>query len=163
LPATGHDAEILDGYDPYLDVVAENAGGIDIALNEIGILHVQDSAHPTTAYTRTNFLAAKAVARHLVKHGSGVILTLSTPEARMSGQGFLGNGVASPAIEAFSRILAGELGPDGTHAELHVSTILPVTLYARSSTARRRPHCLTARGLAAVPRSLARPATGPGA
>ena len=153
--------------------MAENAGGIDIALNTIGILHVQDtpftelsfqdSAHPTTAYTRTIFLAAKAVARHMVKQGSGVILTLSTPGARMSGQGFLCNGVASAAIEAFSCNLAGELGPDGTHAELHVSTILPVTLYARSSRARRRPHCLTARGLAAAPRSLARPATGPGA
>ncbi len=65
------------------------------------------------AYTRTNFLTAKAVARHMVKRSSGVILTLSTPGARMSGQGFLGNGVTFGAIEAFSRILAGELGPSG--------------------------------------------------
>jgi 3-oxoacyl-[acyl-carrier protein] reductase len=49
----------------------------------------------------------------MAKQGSGVILTLSTPGARMSGVGFLGNGVASAAIEAFSRILAGELGPSG--------------------------------------------------
>jgi 3-oxoacyl-[acyl-carrier protein] reductase len=154
-----------------LDAVAENAGGI--ALNAIGILHVQvtpftelsfqDSAHPITAYTRTNFLTAKAVARHMVKQGSGVILTLSTPGARMSDQGFLGNSVASAAIEAFSCILAGELGRNGIHAELPVSTILPVTLYARSSRARRRPHCLPARGMAAALRPLARPATGPGA
>jgi shikimate 5-dehydrogenase len=40
----------------------------------------------------------EAVARHMVKRGSGVILTLSTPGARMTGQGFLGNGVASAAI-----------------------------------------------------------------
>jgi 3-oxoacyl-[acyl-carrier protein] reductase len=31
----------------------------------------------------------------------------------MSGQGFLGNGVAAAAVEALSRILAGELGPSG--------------------------------------------------
>lgn len=35
-------------------------------------------------------LTAKAVARHMVKQSSGVILTLSTPGSRMSGQGFLG-------------------------------------------------------------------------
>jgi NAD(P)-dependent dehydrogenase (short-subunit alcohol dehydrogenase family) len=44
---------------------------------------------------------------------NGVILTLSTPGARLSGAGFLGNGVASAAIEAFSRLLAGELGSAG--------------------------------------------------
>ena len=31
----------------------------------------------------------------------------------MSGQGFLGYGVTCGAIETFSRILAGELGPSG--------------------------------------------------
>jgi len=103
--------------------VAANAGGIDIALNAVGILHVQgtplaelsfqDYAHRITAYTRTHFLTAKAVARHMVKQGSGVILTLSTPGSRMSGQGFLGYGVTCGAIETFSRILAGELGPSG--------------------------------------------------
>jgi len=107
----------------HADAVAANAGGIDVALNAVGILHVQgtplaelafqDYAHPITAYTRTNFLTAKAVARHMVKKGSGVILTLSTPGSRMSGQGFLGYGVTCGAIETFSRILAGELGASG--------------------------------------------------
>ena len=109
--------------DEHADALAASAGGIDIALNAVGFLHVQgtpfaelsveDYLHPITAYTRTNFLTAKAVARHMVKQGSGVILTLSTPGARLTGVGFLGNGVASAAIEAFSRILAGELGPSG--------------------------------------------------
>jgi len=109
--------------DEHADAVAASAGGIDIALNAVGILHVQgtpfaelsfeDYSHPITAYTRTHFLTAKAVARHMVKQGSGVILTLSTPGSRLSGPGFMGNGVASAAIEAFSRILAGELGPSG--------------------------------------------------
>jgi 3-oxoacyl-[acyl-carrier protein] reductase len=107
----------------HADAVAAKAGGIDIALNAIGIVHVQgtpfaelslkDYAHPIAAYTRTNFITAKAVARHMVKSGSGVILTLSTPGARMSGVGFLGYGVTCGAIEAFSRILAGELGASG--------------------------------------------------
>lgn len=107
----------------HADAVAAKAGGIDIALNAVGIFHVQgtpfaelsleDYAHPITAYTRTNFITAQAVARHMAKKGSGVILTLSTPGARLSGPGFMGNGVASAAVEALSRILAGELGPSG--------------------------------------------------
>jgi 3-oxoacyl-[acyl-carrier protein] reductase len=107
----------------HADAVAAEAGGIDVALNAVGILHVQgtpfaelsleDYAHPIAAYTRTNFLTAKAVSRHMVAKGSGVILTLSTPGSRMSGPGFLGYGVTCAAIEGFSRILAGELGPSG--------------------------------------------------
>jgi 3-oxoacyl-[acyl-carrier protein] reductase len=114
------DEKAVDGH---ADAVADRAGGIDIAVNAVGFLHVQgtpfaelslqDYAQPIAAYTRTQFLTAKAVARHMAKQGSGVILTLSTPGARLSGVGFLGNGVASAAIEAFSRILAGELGPSG--------------------------------------------------
>jgi 3-oxoacyl-[acyl-carrier protein] reductase len=110
--------------DRHADAVSARAGGIDIALNAVGIAHVQgtpfaelsfeDYAHPITAYTRTNFLTAKAVARHMAKQGSGVILFVAPgPGARLSGQGFLGNGVAAAALEALSRILAGELGPSG--------------------------------------------------
>jgi NAD(P)-dependent dehydrogenase (short-subunit alcohol dehydrogenase family) len=50
----------------------------------------------------------------MIRQGSGVILFIAPgPGARLSGQGFLGNGVSAAAIEALSRILAGELGPDG--------------------------------------------------
>ena len=107
----------------HADTVASSAGGIDISLNAVGSRHVQgppfaelsleDYALPITGYTRTIFVTAKAVARHMVKQGSGVILTLSTPGSRMSAPGFLGYGVTCGAIETFSRILAGELGHSG--------------------------------------------------
>jgi NAD(P)-dependent dehydrogenase (short-subunit alcohol dehydrogenase family) len=100
----------------HADGMAARAGGIDIAVNAVGIAHVQGTpfaelsfeeyAHPITAYTRTNFLTAKAVARHMAQRGSGVILLLAPgPGARMSG-GVLGTGPAA-AVEALSRILAG--------------------------------------------------------
>jgi 3-oxoacyl-[acyl-carrier protein] reductase len=128
--AAGGRAEVarLDALDEtaverHTDAVAAQAGRIDIALNAVGFVHVQgtpfaelsldDFMHPVAAYTRTNFITAKAVARHMQRQGSGVILTLSTPGARLSGSGFIGNGVSSAAIEAFSRILAGELGSSG--------------------------------------------------
>jgi len=130
ISAAGGRAEIAEvdaldekAVDQHADAVAANAGGIDITLNAVGILHVQgtpfaelsltDYGHPITAYTRTNFLTAKAVSRHMVKRGAGVILTLSTPGSRMSGSGFLGYGVTCGAVETFSRILAGELGGNG--------------------------------------------------
>jgi 3-oxoacyl-[acyl-carrier protein] reductase len=115
------DALDEDAVNDHADAVAATAGGIDIALNAVGIPHVQgtpfaelsfdDYAHPITAYTRTNFLTAKAVARRMVEQRSGVILTLSTVGSQLSGQGFLGYGVTCGATETFSRILAGELGP----------------------------------------------------
>jgi NAD(P)-dependent dehydrogenase (short-subunit alcohol dehydrogenase family) len=107
----------------HADAVAARAGRIDIAVNAVGILHVQgtpfaelsleDYALPITAYTRTNFITAQAAARHMIRAGRGVILTLSTPGSRMAGTGFLGYGVTCAAVEALSRLLAAELGPSG--------------------------------------------------
>lgn len=97
--------------------------GIDIVLNAVGIAHVQgppladlslaEFLRPVDGSVRAHFITAKAVAPHLAASGSGVYLTLSTPGARLTGSGFLGNGVSSAAVEAFSRLLAGELGPAG--------------------------------------------------
>ena len=70
----------------------------------------------------------------MLKHGSGVILTLSTPGARMTGQRFLGNGVSSAAIEAFSRILAGELGANG----IRVVCLRPHAIHEAVATSHTR-------------------------
>jgi 3-oxoacyl-[acyl-carrier protein] reductase len=79
----------------HADAVAAEAGSVDVAVNAVGILHVQgvpfpelsldDYAHPIIAYTRTNFITAQAAARHMIAQGSGVILTLSTPGSRLPG------------------------------------------------------------------------------
>jgi NAD(P)-dependent dehydrogenase (short-subunit alcohol dehydrogenase family) len=108
--------------DEHADVVAE-AGGIDVMLNAVGIVHVQgtpfadlsleDFAHPVTTYTRTVFVTAKAAARHMAKRGSGVILVMSTPGSHLPGIGYLGYGVACAAVEGMSRLLAAELAPSG--------------------------------------------------
>lgn len=128
----------------HADKVAKEAGRIDIALNAVGIMHVQgtpfaelsleDFAHPITAYTRTHFITARATARHMVPRKRGVFLSLSTPGSRMSGQGFLGYGVTCGAIETFSRILAGELGPSGIRVVCVRPNAIPEAL--RSSHSR---------------------------
>lgn len=129
----------------HADAVAQRAGGIDIALNAVGIVHVQGTplsdlsyeeyAHPLMAYTRTNFLTARAVARHMVPQGAGVIFTLSTPGSRMPGGGFMGYGAACAAIEALTRHLAGELGASGVRAICLRPDAIPEALALHSHSA----------------------------
>jgi 3-oxoacyl-[acyl-carrier protein] reductase len=117
------DAMDQGAVDRHADEVVARAGRIDIALNAVGFDHVQgrpvaetsveDYLHPVVGYLRTNFVTAKAAARHMTARGSGVILTISTPGARLTGLGLLGNAAQSAGLEGFSRALAGELGPDG--------------------------------------------------
>lgn len=130
ISASGGEVEIteIDAFDEeavktHADMVAAKTGGIDIALNAIGLVHVQgtafadlaidDYAFPIIAYAQAHFITAKAVAWHMAKRQSGVILTLSTPGSYLSGTGYLGFGVACAAIEGFSRLLACELAPSG--------------------------------------------------
>ena len=91
--------------DRHVDEVADAAGRIDIALNAVGFDHVQglpiaetsldDYLHPVVGYLQTNFVTAKAVSRHMIAQGSGVILTISTPGARLTGRGLIGNAARS--------------------------------------------------------------------
>lgn len=112
--------------DQHSEMVATKAGRIDIALNAVGFsfdhgvpfaeLTYESFNVPITGYLKTLFVTSKAVAPHMVRQGAGVILSLSAPVAKLSGSGFLGHGIASAAVEAFTRILAGELGASGVRA-----------------------------------------------
>jgi NAD(P)-dependent dehydrogenase (short-subunit alcohol dehydrogenase family) len=105
----------------HADTVAATAGSIDIALNAVGIPHIQgtlladlsleDYMRPIDGFLRTLFITSKAVAPHMGKKRPGVILTLSTPGSKLTVPGVLGYGVTCAAKEAFSRILAAELAP----------------------------------------------------
>ena len=106
----------------HADQVADAAGAIDISLNAVGMAHFHETpfaklsfaefAQPIEAYSRTHFGAARAAARHMVPRRSGVIL-MCKPGSRFSDAGFMGISIASAAVEALSRALAGELGPKG--------------------------------------------------
>lgn len=118
--------------DRYVDAVVEKAGGIDISFNLISYEDVQgtplaemsleDFERPVKAAVRTQFLTARAAARHMIRQGSGVILTFGGSGGRdpirdyMSGgfQIYLGGfQVALGAIDVLRRQLAVELGPHG--------------------------------------------------
>jgi 3-oxoacyl-[acyl-carrier protein] reductase len=103
--------------------VADKAGRIDIVLNAVGFKVVQgiplidlalaDFAAPIANWTTTQFLTARAAARHMVQKRSGVILTLSASPARLAIASTGGFGVACAAIEGLTRTLAAELSPQG--------------------------------------------------
>jgi NAD(P)-dependent dehydrogenase (short-subunit alcohol dehydrogenase family) len=103
--------------------VAKKTGRIDVVLNAIGFRAVQgvpltdlgreDFTFPIATWTTTQFLTARAAARHMVRKRSGVILTLSASPARLAIASTGGFGVACAAIEGLARTLAAELSPHG--------------------------------------------------
>jgi len=141
--AAGGEAEAapVDALDPaaveaHADAVMAKAGRLDIAVNAIGVAHVQgvplmqlsldDYAHPVDTYTRSNVIIAKAAAKHMIagKRG-GVLILISTPAGIMPGPGFMGHNSACAAIEGMTRHLAGELGSDGIRAVCLRSHAIP--------------------------------------
>ena len=105
----------------HADAVAAKAGGIDIALNAVSVMHNQGTEladlsldefmRPIDGFLRTLFLTSKAVARHMGGKRGGVILTLSEPGSKLAVGGILGHSVSSAGKETFSRVLAAELAP----------------------------------------------------
>jgi 3-oxoacyl-[acyl-carrier protein] reductase len=103
--------------------IAKKAGSIDVSFNAIGIEDVQgtplteisleDFTRPITIATRTQFLTAKAVAPHMIKQGSGVIMMITATPSRIGWPLVGGFGTACAALEGLSRQLAAELGPQG--------------------------------------------------
>lgn len=105
----------------HLDDVVATAGAVDISFNAVGFqeiqgvplvdLSVEDFALPIAGWTRTVFLTGRAAARHMIRQGSGVILTINAPVGNDALAG--GFAAASAAVGALSGTLASEVGPWG--------------------------------------------------
>lgn len=128
IAATGGKAEtaqvdVLDqqAVEEHADAVAATAGGIDIALNAVSVMHdqgtlladlsLEEFMRPIDGFLRPLFITSKAVARHMGGERPGVILTLSEPGSKLAVGGILGHSVSAAGKEAFSRVLAAELAP----------------------------------------------------
>jgi NAD(P)-dependent dehydrogenase (short-subunit alcohol dehydrogenase family) len=133
------DSQVIE---QHLDTIVRKEGSIDISFNAIwiqGILGTpliqmpcEDFTLPILTGVKTNFLTATAAARHMILQKSGVILTLSSSSAGLSGRDHKyhltgGFGTACAAIEALSRSLAGELGPQGIRVACLRSDAIPET------------------------------------
>ena len=91
------------------DVVARR-GTLDVSFNLITRGDVQGIPFLDLA---TNFVTARAAARHMVPQGSGVILSLTSASSIGTAPAMGGTGPADAAIEALMRYLAAEWGPSG--------------------------------------------------
>jgi 3-oxoacyl-[acyl-carrier protein] reductase len=112
--------------DQHADAVAASAGGIDVSFNLISYGDVQGTAlaempledfeRPVVSAVRTQFLTARAAARHMIRQGSGVILFFGGYGDPLADYYLGGFQVALIAIESLRRQLASELGPHGIRA-----------------------------------------------
>src|SRR5712692_9253457 len=109
----------------YLDRMAQERGSIDILLNATGPqpkdygnatstleLPLEQFLLPLSTLVPSQFITARAAARHMVRQHSGVILFLTAHPARgMTAATAIGT--AFGAMESLLRCLAADLGPAG--------------------------------------------------
>jgi 3-oxoacyl-[acyl-carrier protein] reductase len=118
--------------DEHADAVAGRAGSIDVSFNLISYGDVQgtplaemsleDFERPVVNAVRSQFLTSRAAARHMIRQGSGVILTFGGPGGRDPIRDYTSGGfqvylggfqVALGAVDVLRRQLAVELGSHG--------------------------------------------------
>jgi NAD(P)-dependent dehydrogenase (short-subunit alcohol dehydrogenase family) len=133
------DALDEEAINKHLDHVVKQAGPIDISFNAVGIPHTGIQGIPTVdlsveyfmlpilTYAKTNFLTARAAARHMISNKSGVILTITATPARLAYPQVGGMSASWASIEALSRNLAAELGPHGIRVNCIRSNGIPET------------------------------------
>ena len=118
------DAHDEHAIDKHAAAVVAKCGSIDVSFNAIEIKgtiqgtplieqSADDIALPVKSRIATNFLTARAAARHMVRNGKGVTLMITATPARMAWPLAGSFGVEGAAIEGFCRSLASELGPQG--------------------------------------------------
>lgn len=121
------EAAVVDALDEqavasHLASVVATARSVDVSLNLVtrgdvqGIplidMTVDQMLSAVTTGLRSNFVTARAAARHMVEQGSGVILGLNSGSAH--GSPMMGStGPADAAIDTFFRNLSLEVGPSG--------------------------------------------------
>ena len=116
------DALDEEAVDEHARAMASESGSIDVSFNLItrgdvqGIplieMKTDDLLHAVVNGLRSNFITARAAARHMVEQGSGVILALDSGSA--NGSPMMGStGPADAATDILVRNLAAEVGPRG--------------------------------------------------
>ncbi|GGJ48563.1 SDR family NAD(P)-dependent oxidoreductase [Streptomyces brasiliensis] len=114
-----------DAVEAHADAVVRNAGSLDVSFNAISLpqtgiqgtrfVDLSPDAFdlPIATYPKANFLTARAAGRRMTVQGSGVILTITASPSRTAVALMGGMAPAWAAVEALSRGLAAELGPNG--------------------------------------------------
>jgi len=130
----------------WFDHLAKQADGLDIVFNAVGPraaaagyatpstrLPVDTFLLPLMLIVGSQFLTARVAARRMAAQGRGAIVTLS---ASLSG-GFVPfmAGITAACVEAMSRSLAAEFGPDGVRLNCVRAGGMPETRTIRETLA----------------------------
>jgi 3-oxoacyl-[acyl-carrier protein] reductase len=109
--------------DDHADALAAEAGSLDISFNLItqpavhgtplAEMKLDDFMTSIVTAVSSSFLTSKAAARHMIRQGSGVILTFGGSGDPMRDYYIGGTQVAFEALETLRRQLAMELGRHG--------------------------------------------------
>jgi NAD(P)-dependent dehydrogenase (short-subunit alcohol dehydrogenase family) len=125
--------------DEHIDAVVKETGKIDISFNAIGLpqtghqgtaitdLTVDNFLNPIITYSKSHFITARAAVRKMVQQKHGVIL-MNTPSPSRISVPFMG-GMPSTwsSIEALSRTISAECGPQGVRSVCILTTAMPDT------------------------------------
>lgn len=122
------DVAVVDALDEraveeHVAKVVASSGHVDVSFNLISRGDVQqiplvdmaaaDLLRAVTNGLASNFITARAAARHMIKQGSGVILHLNSGSARGTMPLMGSTGPADATTETLMRYLAAEVGPSG--------------------------------------------------
>ncbi|WP_181407714.1 SDR family NAD(P)-dependent oxidoreductase [Nocardioides sambongensis] len=124
----GGDARALDlrdetAIDALVDSVVADHGRIDVVVNIAGVFvgsegRVEDSTRKTWDLTldvnlrASTHLTARALP-HLAASGSGAVVMTSSTQARAADEAWASYGVAKAGVEALTRYVATQYGPQG--------------------------------------------------
>ncbi len=124
--AAGVDALDEQAVQAYLDRVVQEAGSIDILLNVMGPqpkdygngtntleLPLEQFLLPLSTLVPSQFITARAAARHMVRQRSGVILFVTAGLDMTKTPNVTAIGAAFGAMESLLRCLAADLSPAG--------------------------------------------------
>jgi 3-oxoacyl-[acyl-carrier protein] reductase len=123
--ATVAELDALDGdaVDAHADGVVREHGSLDISMNLISTGDVQgtplvemalaDFERPIHQAVRSTFVTARAAGRHMIEHGSGVILMFGGDGDPIRDYSIGGFQISLTAVEALRKQLATELGRHG--------------------------------------------------
>src|SRR5262249_455646 len=124
-------AEVVDALDDgavneYVDRIAKQAGRIDVVFNTVsaraheynnGRTAVESTVDPfmvaISTMLKSQYITARAAARHMLKQHSGVVIFLTGGPAKAHFPGTTAIGAACGAIEALTRNMALDFSPSG--------------------------------------------------
>jgi NAD(P)-dependent dehydrogenase (short-subunit alcohol dehydrogenase family) len=127
-------AAVVDALDEaavikYVDGIGKETGRIDIVFNAVGAppgeygngknvldIPAEEFIVGVNTMLKTQFITARAAARHMVKQKAGVIVLLTGAPGGAHIEGVTAIGAACGAVEALTRNLALDLAPHGVRA-----------------------------------------------